>query len=162
MTRLASPTPAVAMVLALSVVSCAAPSVKDPRTVSVATGLHTRLSVAGAVRISRAYVDAQTPEIAAPELHVAPWITSVWAMPAKSAPAIDGCIPAGGGERIVWITKGRGDYLNLSDHAWSQQTGASNSVCELPGPEGTLVIDDATGEILGVYPETPGYPHPSR
>jgi len=27
--------------------------------------------------------------------------------------------------------------------------------------QGTLVIDDATGVILGVYPESPGYGHPS-
>jgi hypothetical protein len=67
---------------------------------------------------------------------------------------------AQGGGAIVWITKGVGDYLNVSDRPWSHRTGATNDVCQLPGPEGTLVIDDGSGEIIGVYPESPGYPHP--
>ena len=31
--------------------------------------------------------------------------------------------------------------------------------CDGPGPAGTLVIDDATGQILGVYPTVGIYPH---
>ena len=38
---------------------------------------------------------------------------------------------------------------------------STRMICEAPGPQGTLVIDDATGVILGVYPESPGYWHPS-
>ena len=117
------------------------------------------------VAISRAYLDQQTPELAAPELHTPPVIAAVWAMHASDAALLDGCIPAGRGDRIVWSHRGRGDYLNLHDHAWSESSSAGTDprqlVCNGPGPEGTIVIDDATGDILGVYPESPGYPHPS-
>lgn len=64
------------------------------------------------------------------------------------------------------VTKGRGDYLNLADHAWSPSSFHASAderamTCVYPGPEGTLVIDDATGAILGVYPGSPIAPHPS-
>ena len=48
------------------------------------------------------------------------------------------------------MTKGQGDYLNLRDYPWSINAGAPRAgACQGPGPEGTLVIDDATGQILG-------------
>jgi hypothetical protein len=57
----------------------------------------------------------------------------------------------------------------MADHPWSTRIGLADQlnpnpsrlICESPGPQGTLVIDDATGTILGVYPESPGYWHPS-
>ena len=115
----------------------------------------------GSGSISRAYLDAQTPELAAPELHAPPQITAVWAVHANDGIALDGCIPSGQGDRIVWITKGTGDYLNLVDRAWSKAASAE-LVCSGPGPAGTIVIDDASGTILGVYPENSAYPHPTQ
>jgi hypothetical protein len=120
-----------------------------------------------AVAVSRSYLDAQTPEIAAPELHIEPHITRAWAVLASDARSVDGCIPDEASTQIVWITKGVGDYLNLRDLAWSRATTQANAdtaaamTCGGPGPAGTIVIDDATGAILGVYPEIREYPHAS-
>jgi hypothetical protein len=149
----------VAILLSLTAAACATVAPNGPFSLSVATGLQPSRSADDAVRISRAYLDAQTPEAEGP--HISPRITAVWAVRANDARALDGCIPSGGGNQIVWVTKGQGDYLNLRDYPWSHSTGLTNNVCELPGTEGTLVVDDATGVILGVYPESPGYPHPS-
>jgi hypothetical protein len=33
--------------------------------------------------------------------------------------------------------------------------------CDGPGPAGTIAIDDATDQILGVYPAVGIYPHPT-
>ncbi len=49
--------------------------------------------------------------------------------------------------RVVWIARVSGDLLNLHDYPWSR-SGA-------PDQQGDIVIDDATGEILGVYPNQP-------
>jgi hypothetical protein len=157
----------VVLVCSICLGSCAA--LDGPYMASVATELHPRLTAQDAIAISRGYLDDQTPELAAPELHIPPRITSTWAVRANAASALDGCIPIVPGDQIVWITKGQGDYLNLSDHPWSTRIGSvdqlkpnpSRLICESPGPQGTLVIDDATGVILGVYPESPGYWHPS-
>ena len=155
---------AIATAASLVVAGCA--QANGPYPVRVAPELHPRLAPEDAVAISRAYLDAQTPQIVARELHIAPTITAVWAVRAADAAALDGCIPAHPGETIVWVTKGRGDYLNLTDHAWSRSSfhaGADEGAmsCEYPGPEGTLVVDDATGALLGVYPGSPLAPHPS-
>lgn len=136
---------------------------------SVVPELRTRLSLPDAIAISRGYLDEQTPLLAAPELHSPPRITGAWAVRANEASALDGCIPVVHGDQIVWVTKGQGDYLNLSDHPWSTPISSADQlmpdpirlICESPGPLGTLVIDDATGVILGVYPESPRYWHPS-
>jgi hypothetical protein len=136
---------------------------------SVAPELHPRLTVRDAIAVSRGYLDDQTPQLAGPELHIPPRIKSVWAVHANRASDLDGCIPVVPGDQIVWVTKGLGDYLNLSDRPWSKKFSQasqldpdpSRMICEAPGPQGTLVIDDATGVILGVYPESPGYGHPS-
>jgi hypothetical protein len=93
-------------------------------------------------------------------------VNSVIAISASSARTVDGCIPTVNSTDIVWVTKGTGDYLNLSDHPWSTRSSgaAPQSVvgeCSLPGPAGTIVIDDATGNILGVFPEQPGLPRPT-
>jgi hypothetical protein len=131
--------------------------------VSVATGLQPRLSAPDAVAITIGYLNDQHPD----PPPIPPHVASVWAVRAADARTYDGCIPAESSDSIVWITKGSGDYLNQSDHAWStwlRQADGNDpklSNCKNPGPQGTLVIDDATGAILGVYPESPGYPHPS-
>jgi hypothetical protein len=157
----------VVLLCSLCVGSCA--PANGPYTGLIAPGLYPRLTVQDAIAISRGYLADQTPELAAPELHIFPRITSVWAVRADEASDLDGCIPVVPGNQIVWVTKGQGDYLNLSDHPWSKRfsrasqldPNPSRMVCEAPGPQGTLVIDDATGAILGVYPESPGYWHPS-
>jgi hypothetical protein len=136
---------------------------------TVAPGLQLRLTVQDAINISRGFLDDQRPELAAAELHIPPRITRAWAVRASEASALDGCIPIVPGDEIVWVTKGQGDYLNLSDRPWSKSSfwadqldpDSTRMICEAPGPQGTLVIDDATGVILGVYPESPGYWHPS-
>ncbi len=149
--------------LALAIASCGrtAAATNGPFALSIGPGISTNLTASDAVRISRAYLDAQTPELAAPELHAPPQIMAVWAVHANDGIALDGCIPSGQGDRIVWITKGTGDYLNLVDHAWSKAASAE-LVCSGPGPAGTIVIDDASGSILGVYPENGAYPHPKQ
>ena len=155
------------LVCSICLGSCAA--LDGPYTASVGPELHPRLTAQEAIALSRRYLDDQTPELAAAELHAPPRITRAWAVRANEASALDGCIPTVSGDQIVWVTKGQGDYLNLSDHPWSTSSfgisqvnpNPSRMICEAPGPQGTLVIDDATGVILGVYPESPGYWHPS-
>jgi hypothetical protein len=158
-------------VLAVSVAlaSCTSDPPNGPVVVSIAPGLQPRLTPDDAEAISRAYLDQQTPEIAAPELHIAAHITNVWAVAKSEAWALDGCIPSVAGDGIVWVTRGQGDYLNFAEHPWSGVLGFRDQVnpdetrlrCLSPGPVGTLVIDDATGSILGVYPGNGGDRHPS-
>jgi hypothetical protein len=136
--------------------------------ISVSPELHPRMRPTDAARITLAYLAEQTPEIAAPELHIAPRIASVSLVRASAARTLDGCIPAQSSDDLVWVTKGVGDYLNLRDHPWSRTTMQANAdtqatlTCGGPGPAGTIVIDDATGTILGVYPEDSRFfPHPT-
>lgn len=158
---------AVVLVWSICLGSCAA--LDGPYTASIGPELHPHLTARDAIAISRRYLDDQTPELAAPELHIPARITIASAIRANAASALDGCIPIVPGHEIVWVTKGQGDYLNLSDNPWSRgftrasqlDPNPSRMICEGPGPQGTLVIDDATGVILGVYPESPGYGHPS-
>jgi hypothetical protein len=141
--------------------------VNGPYTQSIADGVQPSRSVADAISISRAYLDAQTPEIAAPEQHIEPHITGIWAVAATDAHRIDGCIPDEASTAVVWVTRGVGDYLNLRDLPWSQTTTQANAdtptamTCGGPGPAGTIVIDDASGAILGVFPEISSFPHPT-
>ena len=150
---------------AILVAACDASAANGPFTVSISPGLHPRLSAEDAVRITRDYLADQTPQIAAPELHVPPQVTSVSAVTAANAQTLDGCIPPEQSDEIVWVTEGQGDYLNLRDHPWSPSShGHAMPIvftCDAPGPAGTIVIDDATGQILGVYPTVAEYPHPS-
>lgn len=131
--------------------------------VSVAQGLEPRLSASDAVSITIGYLNDQHPD--APP--IAPHVGQVWAVDASEARMLDGCIPARPSGSIVWVTKGQGDYLNTTDRPWSHNSswGLDDPValsCEGPGPAGTIVIDDATGTILGVYPYVgPDYPHPT-
>src|SRR4029079_9200717 len=124
----------------LGVASCA--PANGPYTVSVAPGVHPRLTAQEAIAISRGYLDDQTPELADPELHRPPRITRIWAIGAHEAPDLDGCIPLVGSDQIVWVTMGQRDYLNLSDRPWSKVFSAAFQLdpdppqmnCEAPGP----------------------------
>jgi hypothetical protein len=69
-----------------------------PYTVSVTRELHPRLTPQDAVAISRTYLDAQTPQLATPEMHIPPTVLGVWAVRADEAAGIDGCIPPGRGD----------------------------------------------------------------
>jgi len=134
-----------------------------PYTATIAPGLTPRLSSDDAVRITIDYLDAQRSQVDSP--HIPPHVDGAVAVTAADARTQDGCIPTKTSTQIVWVTKGTGDYLNLSDHSWSStlaQGGDTMSMqCSGPGPAGTLVIDDATGNILGVFPSEPGYPRPT-
>lgn len=156
-----------AFVIALILGGCSASgSSNGAYTTSVAQGLRTRLSAADAVAITRTYLDQQRGELAAPELHSDPHVEDVWAVTATAARRLDGCIPPQSSDRVVWITRGTGDYLNLHDYPWSLASRPTDDpaviACEGPGPAGVIVIDDGSGEILGVYPlNGDQYPHPS-
>lgn len=135
-------------------------------TTHIAPGLSPRLTPTDAANITYGYLNEMRLQLADPALHVSPDVTGVWAVTADAAAGLDGCIPAGKGSGIVWVTKGVGDYLNLVDRPWSQRfsepADPSTLACTAPAQAGTVVIDDATGEILGVYPDSgPIDPHPS-
>ncbi|HEV2007060.1 MAG TPA: hypothetical protein VGQ85_10635 [Candidatus Limnocylindrales bacterium] len=138
--------------------------------ISIAPDLHPRLTAADAARITLDYLAVQTPEIMAPELHIPPRVTSVSVVRADAARSLDNCVPTQSGSDLVWVTKGVGDYLNLVGRPWSESLADSSQnqnpsqvqMCAGPGPAGTIVIDDPTGTILGVYPEDPRVlPHPT-
>ena len=135
-----------------------APEPSSAYTVSVAPGLHPRMVAADVVSVIHGYLDEQTPELAVPDMHVPANVTHVWAVTATDARTLDPCIPVENSEAIVWVTMGAGDYLNLRSHSWSSnysQAAAADPAqraCLGPSHEGTMVVDDATGEILGVFP----------
>ena len=158
--------PSISLLALVGLLLAGAAGCESGSVISADPELHPRLSPADAARITLDYLAEQTPEIAAPELHIAPRIASVSLVQASAAHALDGCIPAQSSADLVWVTKGVGDYLNLRDHPWSPVTTQANAdtlaalTCGGPGPAGTIVIDDATGTILGVYPEDSRfYPH---
>jgi hypothetical protein len=155
------------LAISIAALGCSAGPGNGQFQTSIAAGLTPRLAAADAVAISRAYLDRQTPELAVPQMHREPQISAVWALAARDAAAIDGCIPKRTSDQVVWVTKGVGDYLNLRDLPWSHATAQAEAdtalamACGGPGPAGTIVIDDATGAILGVYPAIPSDPHPT-
>ena len=120
-------------------------------TVSVAAGVTTTTSADRAAAIARHYLDLQTPELAAPGIHTDPTVRSVAAVRAADAAAIEPGVPAqevaASPGRVVWVASVIGDFLNLHDLPWSR--------AGTPYPSGNIVIDDATGSILGVYPSGP-------
>lgn len=142
--------------LACLIASCSAASSAEPTNppydTSVADGLAPRMAPAEVVAAARAYLDTQTPELAVPDMHIAAAITAIRAVVAADAMKFDPCIPAETGAQVVWVTFGRGDYLNLRSHPWSNGYMPNGTYCEAPSSSGTIVIDDATGAILGVYP----------
>jgi hypothetical protein len=136
-----------------------------PYALSISADLSPTMPADDAVAITWDYLARQTPEIAAPELHVPPHVSDVWAVSAIDARAMDGCIPQQTSRQTVWITRGVGDYLNLHDLPWSRAVAPTEDpaliACQGPGPAGILVIDDTTRTILGVFPLVgDAYPHP--
>ena len=135
-------------------------------TTHIAPGLEPRMSANQAENLTYGYLNQMRVLLVDPAQHVTPYVAEAWAVTANEAAGLDGCIPAGRGSAIVWVTKGRGDYLNLSDRPWSSAYAAGSATatqaCTAPAQAGTIVIDDATGEILGVYPDSgAANPHPS-
>jgi hypothetical protein len=137
-----------------------------PVVATIAHGVTPRLAAADAVRITLDYLGNMDAEAEGPRIPAV--VDHAWAVRADDAPALDGCIPAGMGGGLVWITHGTGAYLNLRDLAWSRSSSAGADLaglaanCAGPGPAGIIAIDDATGTILGVYPLAgPDYPHPT-
>ncbi len=135
-------------------------------TAHIAPGLAPRMTPTDAENVTYGYLNRMRLQLPDPAQHVAPYVTGVWAVAADQAAALDGCIPTGMGTGIVWVTRGRGDYLNLTDHPWSHgyQAGSDLAVqaCTASAQAGVMVIDDATGQILGVYPDSGALnPHPS-
>lgn len=131
-----------------------------PFAVHVADGVVPRRTAADAVSITRGYLANMRSEIAAPELHMPASVTTVWAVRARDAGSIDSCIPAEASNDIVWITDGTGDYLNLRVYPWStpyipdDEGHAIRERCAPPAPAGIIVIADASGSILGVFPRS--------
>jgi hypothetical protein len=68
-------------------------ALNGPYTVSIAPELHPHLTAQDAIAISRRYLDDQTPELAAPALHIPPKLTSASAVRADEASALDGRSP---------------------------------------------------------------------
>jgi hypothetical protein len=109
-----------------------------------------------AVAVSRDFLARMRHWIAAPALHRVADIDAVWAISAGDAWQLDPCIPRLDDPTSVWVTRGTGDYLNLTDFAWSRSFGQFDQgfalACRGAAPSGTIVIDDTTGYILGIYP----------
>lgn len=121
----------------------------DPYRSSASVGItpiRTSEDIAG---MSRGYLDAQAGKEAAPELHEAPDVVEIVAMPASRVPTNLPQVPAAevtdNPGRVVWVAKVRGDVFASSARAWSP--------ADYPAPCGHLVFDDATLELLAVFPE---------
>ncbi|TAM58478.1 MAG: hypothetical protein EPN50_08510 [Chloroflexota bacterium] len=145
------PRPAIAAAIALQSAS-SLPAANTGYAVSIGYGIVPVTPDAQAAAIARHYLDQQTSELAAPQLHSAPTVISETAVLARTAaslePGLPGAALAARPDRVLWVVKVEGDFLDLHDLPWS--TSAA------PGPEGEIVIDDASGTILGVYPHVPG------
>jgi hypothetical protein len=144
---------AVAMVLVAFIVTRGTdlPPGASGYTVRVADGITPATPAARVAALARHYLDLQTPELAAPGIHTDPLVKSVSAVRAADAASLEPAIPADAVAadpgRVVWVASVTGDLLDLHDLPWSR-AGAPNT-------SGTVVIDDATGAILGVYPRAP-------
>jgi hypothetical protein len=148
---------ALALITARAVVAVAVlrgpelPPANSGYTVSVADGITPTTPAARAASIARHYLDQQTPDLAAPGVHVDPIVRSVSAVSAAGAMSLEPGVPAlavsADPGRVVWVASVTGDFLNLHDLPWSS--------AGVPYPSGSIVLDDATGAILGVYPSGP-------
>jgi hypothetical protein len=94
-------------------------------SVAIADGAQPVTSNGRIAAIARHYLDEQTPELAAPGIHVAPRIVSVTAALARSAHDLESRVPdaqvAAAPERIIWVVRASGDFLNLHDLPWSSR-----------------------------------------
>lgn len=144
---------AIAVVIALVVIGAAVvqrvtrlPAANLDYSVVIAEGVRPTTSNGQVAAITRHYLDEQTPET-----HVPPRVITMTATFARSASALEACVPTGpvaaAPDRIVWVVHASGDFLNPHDLPWSSQG--------TPYPGGNMVIDDATWTILGVYPHAP-------
>ena len=101
------------------------------------------------------YLDRQTAHLASPDLHLEPRVGRVAASLAADVRALEPAVrpqtalaqPA----RLVWVVFADGDFLNVGDLEWSS--------AGTPARSGTIVVDDATATIIGVYPHSPPAPH---
>lgn len=137
--------------------SADAPDPPNPFVVAdVRTDFPLSLGADRAVAIGRDYLQRMRREIAAPELHEVAVIDHVWALAGSQAWQIDPCIPRVDDATTVWVLRGTGDFLNLVDFAWSKNFGQFDAgfdlACRGAATSGTIVVDDVTGYILGVYP----------
>ena len=118
-------------------------------SVTIAPGISPTLTGPQVAAIARGYLDAQAPQAEGPP--IPPVVLAEWATPARDAakrePAVSSDAVAGQPDRVVWVVSVTGDVLNLTDLSWSRQSGADAA--------GNIVIDDASGMILGVYPHDP-------
>lgn len=109
-----------------------------------------------AVSITRQYLAAMREQIAVPAIHRAADIDSAELISTDQAWTLDPCIPRRDTSFLVWVTKGKGDFLNMRDLAWSRHFGQFDEgfelACQGAAGTGTVVIDDSTGIILGVFP----------
>jgi hypothetical protein len=128
------------------------PAANTDYSVVIDPGVHPVTPNGRAAAIARRYLDDQTSELAAPGIRVPPVIFSATASLARDARRIEPAIPEAAAtaqpDRVVWVVRATGDMLILHDLPWSS--------AGTPYPSGTIVIDDATGSILGVYPREPG------
>ena len=149
---------AILAVVGLGVVGCGFGSrspANGPYAVSIAPGLHPRLTPADAVSLSSDYLAEQTPELNVASAHTPTSIKQVWAVKADGAWTIDPCAPRQTSEAIVWVTVGVGDYLSRGSLPWMSsllQAQEANRWCLGGASVGTIVIDDASGDILGAFP----------
>jgi hypothetical protein len=118
-------------------------------TVAVASGAKPVTPNGQIAAIARHYLDAQEPDAEGAPL--APTIQGVTATLARDAgryePGITAAQIAEQPDRVLWVVAASGDFLNLNQMTWTSP-GA-------PAAAGTIVIDDATDTILGVYPHAP-------
>ena len=120
---------------------------------AIADGVHPVTQNGQVAAIARHYLDEQTPELAAPNIHEDPRVIAMTATFARSARDLEAGVPsaqvAAAPARTVWVVQVSGDFLNLHDLPWSTSAAP-------PSTQGRLVIDDASGTILGAYPHAPG------
>jgi hypothetical protein len=140
---------AVAVIAALLVIrGSELPPANGGYTGTVGDVITPTTTAARTAAVARHYLDEQMPELAAPNMHMDPIIHAVSAVRAADATALEPRIApqavADQPERVVWVVAVTGDFFNNHDLAWSRSG--------LPESTGTIVIDDATGTILGVYP----------
>jgi hypothetical protein len=125
------------------------PVLFDDYRVYIAADAHPAMSAGLAAGIATRYLNDQTGELIAAEMHRPPRILAASAAFARDALNLEPRIPAGAvaeqPDRLVWVVDVTGDLLNLSALAWSK--------ADFPSPSGTIVIDDGTKAILGVYPD---------
>lgn len=128
------------------------PPANTDYSVTIAEGVRPVTPNGQIAAIARSYLDAQDAESHSPSI-----VISAAAAFARDARLVEPAIPvapvAAQPDRIVWIVRASGDFLIQHDLPWTTS--------RTPYPGGNIVVDDATGAILGVYPHAPGECTPS-